>query len=234
MNLCLTLLPPKLRRAPELIELHNNCFSLWSDVWSKVYSDAGSLDSFKLDDFLRQDYIGCIHEGTKVLALWASTSFNIHCQSTLKHSYFKFYDERYLGWLRSRGIENVMSIEFLTVDPALRGGVAGASLARVMVSLGGEVMKSAPPTQALIATARTDVAAAHVAYEIGYECVIGGTLQRNFPCDLIVCRKENLRQNPDPKAAALVEHLWATRKDLTQLTEKPNAESNQESKALAA
>lgn len=95
-----------------------------------------------------------------------------------------------------------------------------------MVSLGTRILLETS-AGALVAAARNDVAAAHLAYEMGYECVKVGTIQRNFPCDLIACRRDRVRPPHNEAAARFTENLWLQRHDLRSgpgdLTSIPSA-----------
>jgi hypothetical protein len=207
--------PRKLsRELPGALEFENQAFEFWQGQWQKIYDDIGASASFKLDDFYRQDSIGTILGNGRVVALWTNSKFNLRAKSTAAHSYFKFYGPDFIKWLETHDIEDVISLEFFTVANEWKRAKTGPSLARVMASLANEILL-ASNSQALIAPARVDVGVAHLAAEIGYECVVPGTIQRGFQCDLIACRRENVKPTPHAPSRDLARRLWHSRVDVT-------------------
>lgn len=208
------------------IAIENRSFEFWRARWQKLYDDIGASQSFKLDDFYRQSLIGTLLNGDEPIALWAHSRFHTSSLACRAHSYFKFYDQQFLDWLNERKLSQVMSLEFFTVaEDFIKRDKSQASFARVMAGLAHKIFLESD-ADALIAPARVDVGVAHLAYEIGYECVRASTQQRGFECDLIACRRENVRSTPHEASRLLIESLWENRNQITTRTQERQPETN--------
>jgi len=212
MNLQLHLFAPKTDRYSSFQDLNNQCFELWKETWSNLYRKAKSESAFKIDDYYRQDFVSTLVYDNQVAALWLNTSFSLGNLAAREHSYFKFYDDDVINWLRNRKIEDVLSVEFLTANPKLLRAHRAFAFIKAVGPINSQILQNSPQ-QAMIATARTDVPAARVGYDVGWECVKGNTLQRGFPCDLVVCPKTSIQPHPDQEVQSFAEQVWANRID---------------------
>src|SRR5690606_38787220 len=122
---------------------------------------------------------------------------------------------------RAENVHRVMSMEYLTVDPAWRKRHTGVSLASVIVSLGTRIQRRAG-MGASTGVAREDVGMDGLCRDIGGVEVASGHMLYNTPVSLMCMFTDRLRELPDPEERELTETLWQTRTDLSGLTsEKP-------------
>lgn len=193
--------------------LVNKVFSFWKSFWQLVYMDAGSVEAFKIDDFFRQNYICCLINNDDVVGLHLSTFFNLDALASREHTYFKFFSNEYVNLLKQRGVQNVMSIEFLTVNPHYRSLVSGTSFGRLLLLLGQKLFEESH-ADAIVAPARKDNNAHKMAYKIGFECIISDTMQRNFPCDLVACFKGKANVPDDLQLKNMLSQLWESKNSI--------------------
>ena len=137
-------------------ELHDRAYAFWKSFWSKIYSDAGSPESFVPEDFTRQDFIPVILHGDTIVAMHLYTIFNIRSQANREHRYFKFFPEEFFSYLSDHSVASVLSLEFLTVAEGWRKHEIGFSLARVLVECCRKLVTNVP-IQAMIEIGRAHV-----------------------------------------------------------------------------
>jgi hypothetical protein len=200
------------------IDLNNQAFEFWRTFWAKVYGDAGSPESLVCDDFLRQEMVTIIRHEKKIVGLHLYSFFNLEQQAIKLHRYFQFYPEKFFEYLRQTDVKEVMSLEFLTIDPEWRKSVTGVSLAEVLIACATKCIHS-HGADAGIAPARTDNKVNQMAYHQGYECFQAGITKRNFQVDLIVGFKDQLKATPNPEVNSLADKFWRERNDFTGLTQ---------------
>jgi hypothetical protein len=198
-------------------DLHNRVYGYWKRFWSEVYGQQGSLDAFHVEDFARQDIVAVLHDREKVVALHLYSVFQLDLLFTRDHNYFKFYPENFFAFMKEKGANVTLSLEYLTVDPEWRKSKLGLSLGEVMVGCAIEVARSLE-VDAVIAPARTENKVNQMGYHFGIECFQGGITKRNFTVDLTAGFVDKLHANADTTIQSLSDHYWAKRQDLTELT----------------
>lgn len=191
-------------------EFRNQVFNLWNDTWQQVYQSSNSGYHLYADEFTRQDLIGAITIDGQVAAVHLYSFFDLSCDATMKMKYFDFFNENYWKTLKSRGVKNAMTMEFLTVNPKFRRKEIGIHLGKVITQTGGNLFNELG-LDAIIAPARNDLKVNELAYDLGFSCIEANTIQRGFECDLIACFKGDLKSSSDPDVALLGAQLWENR-----------------------
>ncbi len=213
------LMPTKAYRGFKGIELNNSLYQYWKEFWGKIYSEAGALEAFVTDDFLRQEFVGVLTFNDQIVGCLFSSFFNLNQTSTLEHRYFKFYPLEYVQSLKARNIEIAQSVEFLTLDPAWRKSRTGISLSEVIIGLSlkaGHALNA----DAIIGTARSDVGVNDSCYKYGFECLIPNVSRRNFNVDLIAYfTSSQTVKHPDQSIDSFIDYLWENKIDLLGLPE---------------
>lgn len=210
------ILPGRPRGDFSRMALYEQAFTFWQEFWEKTLTDLG-LDRRKLtaDDFLRQDLITLLCLDEKIIGMHLYTFFPVCTSAAVKHSYFKrYYNEEFIRILRARGVRTAMSMEYFSIHPDFRSRKAGASLGQTIGTLGAR-LGFAKGADALIGSARTDVPAATMAYEIGATPVVTGLVVNERPTDLLAFFPGCLLPPKDVTVRDLISRLWQERIDLT-------------------
>lgn len=211
------LVPGKVRHDANIISLNNRLFTYWAGFWEKIYTEAGSPQSFNPDDFLRQDLIASLFYDGELIGMHLYSFFDIEQAAIRKHSYFKFYPEDYYSFIQNRGARSMMSFEFLTLDPNWRKSQTGLHFAKVITACGVHVALKMG-IDAGIAPARADNKANEIGYSVGFEPYAKGIIKRNFPVDIMAAFRPNMNPQPDPSINSLISRVWETRQDFSGLT----------------
>lgn len=195
----------------ELIDVHNKVYHFWKDMWVEVLgqlkADASHLD----DDFLRQDFVAAICNDSGVAAVHLYSFFSLDADASRQHRYLAGnYPAEYFEKLIAMGIRTVMSMEYLTVNPAWRKRKADVHIGAALGGLGLEVMKYYG-IDAAIAPARRDHKVHLMAYSQGGDCILENVVNHNVACDLIAIRREKVVPSPDRAVDVLQAELWRGR-----------------------
>ncbi len=208
------ILPGKPGPGSQNQELHDRAYEFWKSFWSKIYSDAGSPESFVPEDFTRQDFIPVILHGDTIVAMHLYTIFNIRSLAIREHRYFKFFPEEFFSYLWDHSVDSVLSLEFLTVAEGWRKHDIGVSLSRVLVDCSRRLMNQLP-VGALIGPARSDNKVNEMVVDFGFTTFQAGLKKRNFTVDLMVGFRNQIHPCSDFASHALAKELWNKRQDLT-------------------
>jgi hypothetical protein len=210
--------PNNLYPIPSELILRNNIFNYWKNFWSEIYSSAGSIESFKTDDFFRQKQICVITDKDQIVAVHLYTYFNLNCHIAKNHSYFNFYNDEFLSIISSKNISTVMSMEFMTLNSNYRKSKTKIPYALILAYLGA-LNFNLSGVDAIIAPARKDVGVHKMSYLLGFDCIQKDVMQRNFMCDMVALKKGNLIFPEDLNIREEVEKLWMNRTDYTSIAE---------------
>ena len=195
--------PPAEHRA-----LHDTAYRLWHGVWTQTFSRLG-LDSAGLaGEFVRQDLVAClVHEQTPI-AVHLYSFFNVQAKASKEHPYLSGnYPEMYFTRLATLGVRTVMSMEYMTVHPEFRKGSSNLHVGAVLAGLALTTLKNFG-ADAAIAPARRDHKVHELAHAFGGESLISNVLNHNVPCDLLLCRNEQLKPHSDAALQGLIDRLW--------------------------
>lgn len=110
-----------------------------------------------------------------------------------------------------------MSIESLTVDSNWRKSKIGISLGEVLI---GSSLRyeSVLNIDANIAPTRNDRGVNKLCYNFGFSCFKSNLDYKGFEIDLVAGFKNKVRLSSDPMVNRFIDHLWASRVDLTNET----------------
>lgn len=196
-------------------ELHNKAYAYWKAFWRNVFKDNGLQgDVLRKEDFLREDFITILSHKGEIAGMHLYCQFDLELEATRDHVYFMHnYGSQFTGQLRENGIRNIMTIEYLTVDPAWRKSKVGASLGHVFCALGAQIA-SYLEVDAAVSACRMDVGANEMLAKCG-GISYGKTDLYNTPVEYMVIPRNLNHPHSDPLVAGLVDHYWSNRVDLT-------------------
>lgn len=214
-NLEYVVMPGKVSPGFRALELHNETYNLWRNVWKDVFTEAGNPTALVADDFLRQDFICTLHRNGEVVACHLYTIFNMEQNVSLDHRYFSIFPKNIIDLFRAKKATHLMSMEFLTVHPEWRkNSTAGMSLGPILTHLGVNVFRTLN-MDAAIAPARKKMKVEQMAAKFGFECLQPNVSRGNLDCDLIALFPQNIKTYPEEIVVDAAEILWANKLDLT-------------------
>ncbi|HVK61459.1 MAG TPA: hypothetical protein VM432_07910, partial [Bdellovibrionales bacterium] len=195
-------------------ELHNRAFDQWRVFWTEVMQQVAG-ERVRTEDFWRQRIISVLTRGNEIAAIHLYSFFNLDSQAALAHSYIRnYYDEADLNHLRSLGVNSVMSMEYLTVNPEFRNRTLGFPIASLLIALGAQIFK-ASGYDAAVAPCRTDLKVDVRAAELGCQTISESYVYHNFPVINMALLKNRLRPHPDERVNLAIHDLWARRRDIS-------------------
>ncbi|MFV8258059.1 hypothetical protein ACNQKP_09640 [Bdellovibrio bacteriovorus] len=193
---------------PETVKLSNDVYEVWRRVYSEVLGKVG--EPLNPDDFHRNDIVVCLTDNGKVFGFHLYSAFDLRSDALRDHHYMKAFDQAIIDKFKSRGINTLMSMEYLTVIPEYRSRSAEVNWAEIIIALGSKVME-ASPWDCWVGTARKDLHVRRKAEKSG-TAYFGSVMKMNYECEILMTAKGEVVPLPDPKSNALVENLWAEKR----------------------
>lgn len=201
---------PSANPPAHLVAVHNRVYTFWKSMWEKVMKDLKADASHLEEDFIRQDFIAAICSDQEVVAVHLYSFFALDSLAARDHRYLSGnYPKEFFEKVGKAGIRNVMSLEYLTVNPAWRKHSSKVHMGAALGALGLNVMCQYG-IDAVIAPARRDHKIHEMAYAQGGDCIIPEVNVHGVSCDLIAIKRENI-VCPDKNVASLRDELWERR-----------------------
>lgn len=212
------LFPGKGPQSSNHINSFNAFFSVWRCVWQREFDKLGFDSSNMLHDFVRQDAVLCLTNDNEAAAGILCSVFNINATVCLEHTYLRSnYPPPFLEALRHRGVTQVLTWEYLTVNPAWRTRSIGVSLGQLVLSLASRLLRHSNADCA-IAPARRDRKVHRMVFQVGGEAIVSNITNHNVPCDLVSVFKPNAHDFQHRSVSALTRELWSTRIDESNIS----------------
>lgn len=191
------------------LPLYNKAFDFWKQNWTDVFKQLGTSKVPSADDFFRQDFIPVILHQDRIVAIHLYTLYDMRTDRTLGHSYLAHnFTPEYFSILKGKGLEKVMSMESLFIDPAYRKSLVGVQFAEVLICLGQRLFEQYTDAEAIIAPARQDVKVSVIAQPIGFKIIQPDITLNNVPVDLVLCRRGEPAHSPNELTRFYTEALW--------------------------
>jgi hypothetical protein len=217
-GLSYVLFPGKVLGPMSQSSLYEKAFIYWRDFWSEFYASNHSGEPFRADEFFRQDLVAALYDGDEVVAVHTYCLFDLSYRPSREHSYFALYNDLDLQNLKRLGLTEVMTMEFMAMNPKWRKSAIGISLAEILVACGVKILQSLH-LDASITIARQDYKVPDFAKRVGFKTLRGGLERHNCPCELMYCPNEGLEQSLSADVAHYVDYFWNRRQDLSGRTQ---------------
>lgn len=198
--------------------LHDQVYALWRSVWNEVFRGLQLSEAVLADEFGRQHLIGCIANFDVPVAIHLYSFYSLARGAAREQTYLRQYPDTFFAKLRRLGVEEVMSMEYMTVSPDWRKSKQSLHVGAVLGALAPEVARQFG-RDAAIAPARRDHKVHELAHSLGGESIIENVLNHNVACDFVAIRTSNMRPHPDPIVAAAVDQLWRVRSQVLPLND---------------
>lgn len=199
-------------------DFYNQSFGFWRQFWNQVYKDNGTSEEVNCDDIFRTDIFAVLKYQNDILASHCYCMFDFQADVTMEQSYVKrSFPVETIEEFKKMGIRNVLSGEYLTVNPKYRRKVVGLPFAEIITSLGTQVLK-AIHCDGAIAVVRDDVPVWKVPAKVGFKKIGDSRALHGTPCVICYIKTEDVVDLPDKSHAEVVLKLWDERRDLVGKT----------------
>jgi hypothetical protein len=212
------ILPAKRLFGSSFSRLHDEVFSFFVHRWEQTFEETKDIAKPAPgweDHFLKQDIVTAITCRGQVVAAHLYTVYDITAASTKKSEYFSFMTPSTVEGLLQNGIHNVISMEYLCVDPSVRLNSLAVSFGKMIVGLGAYLAMEKGLDGALGTPMKGNKVDTMMTNVGGY------WIQKDFQkygyqVDLLVIPTRPCERSQDPKAGFVMEWLWEHRKDHTK------------------
>lgn len=212
-----TLLPGKYTSEAPVPELYNHVYNYWKKTWTEFFEKAGSgPGALNIENFMRHSFIITLHQENNIVGTLLASMFNVSAATTYDHPCVKPFPSEVLQKLKDSGRGLCITGEYLSVHPEFRKEIVGMSMADVLIGVLMKIYQKLDLNMALAATVRA-AKVDTICKKYGYT-ELGSYLKIGVDCIMLFNTQETCREHPDPAVATMVDHVWAKRKDLTELT----------------
>ncbi|WP_413585277.1 hypothetical protein [Bdellovibrio sp. HCB274] len=200
----------------DTVQLSNDVYDLWKTVYKDVLGKVG--EPLNPDDFHRCDVIVALTDNNKVFGFHMYSAFDLRSDALRDHHYMKAFDDLIIRKFQQRGINTMMSMEYLTVSPEYRSRSSEVNWSEIIIALGSKVME-AGGWDCLVGTARRDLNVRRKSAKSGAN-YFGSVIKMNYECEILMTKYGEVQPLSDPKHAELVEALWAAKANHTQILDE--------------
>jgi hypothetical protein len=216
-NLCYHILPAKRLANSSFAKLHDEVFSFFVRRWEEAFEEtkdvARPAPGWE-DHFLKQDIVTAITHQNQVIAAHLYTVYDLSAASTKKSEYFHFIDPSVIAQLMKSGVRNVISMEYLCVDEAVRCNSLGVSFGKVILGLGGYLAQEKGLDGALGTPVKNNKVDTMMT-NVGGEFIQKDFKKYGYTVDLLYIPTQPCLRSLDPKAREVMAALWQNRVDHT-------------------
>jgi|GEM_PF-4753258 len=190
--------------------IQTRVYDFWHRIWLKTFDELNGEKQLYSDDFHRQDEITFLTYRGEVISYFSFSFFDLSLRSHAEHSYFKNYPADVLAKLNDMGLTRVMTMGWFAVSPEWRKSSRGKLIAEAQLAMGYKRYLESD-CDALIAFARNNRKVNELCYMYGSRCIKADQIVHHVSVDFLYTLKNEVRSNPDPSIASVVDHLWANR-----------------------
>ena len=185
------------------------CYSFWKKGWERTFQTNKVQNPPPLADiFSRQAEFGVFGNNVDLAGLHLYSFWNLTQSYHREHTFLKPYLETgCIEKIQDMGVQKMMSLEYLLVGSEWLTAETSVPLFIVMTGVG---MKYGffKGVDALVATIRSDLHIHQVAHKFGAQTLFGGYDLHNTPCELLVLKKEDFCDYPDPRIMKMVDYFY--------------------------
>lgn len=196
--------------SPEGNRLRNEAFRLWKDQWVLLYAEKGSHHVPSADGFFRYDLMNCLFHKDQIVGLFTHSFIDTGNLSSLDVEFFQTYDKNFLNHLSRLKLSRLMTFESLLVSPDFRVNQHHLPLGRLFLQWGADLMRETT-AEAAVAIARADNRVSEKCQDLGFSVVQANIDCRNFPCDLLVMPRADIRPFSVNESDFQYRRLWQER-----------------------
>lgn len=160
------------------------------------------------NDFWQAKLLAVITNKTEVVGSHIYNVFDLRTLAVGSHSYLKHFPETEIFEIRQKKIDQIMSMEYLCVNPKCRGKDQGFSWGEVVIGLGFKALQNSD-WGAAVGIAREDRKVDKMASQMGARAITHLTMNET-PCDIMLMPKAEIKPSANPFAQEKIESLWKT------------------------
>ena len=195
-------------------EWANRIYDFWKGLWQMRFDDTGSPDPNWPDDFFRAPLVLALTTGQEVVACHLVNYFNLYSLAAWNSSYLQLFETEHLARWREKGLNHIMSIEYLCVSSSFRMVQSGVSLADVLISLATNLVEDRHWDLVLGTPIRgTRIRAGTEA--MGWDSLPGEISKFGYTLEPVVFdrHRHQAGYHPDPVVREWIRLLWSQRQD---------------------
>lgn len=194
---------------PQAVRTVDRAFDLWKSVYKYELESRGQ--TFHEEHFWNCRILAVIEQDGEIIGTHIYNVFHLDTLITKNHPYFLDIPDLRLQDFKNHQVHQIMSMEYLLVNPAHRGRNAPVRWAEVVIGLGLKVMLHSP-WDGIVGIAREDKKVNQMGMKMGV-LEMDGLMKNQTPCRIMFLSKSDLKPHADPGVQTLIENLWRNRID---------------------
>lgn len=201
--------------SPEFLDVYNESYRMWRDVWSSTFLELDGNGQIYADDFTRQSDHGAIFYNGECVGLCAYHRVDFNAVTAGEDSYFKVWTPEDKKILTKDGT-NVLVCSHLTVAPNYRGEIAPEMTLKLLLSDLSVRRLLSSDCSVMTGTMRNNRGAQKAAYATGASPIRPDADMHGVKVDLVGFYKKEIQNNPELQENLWTTTLWNRRIDLTK------------------
>lgn len=210
-------IPSKLTRDKSFLDVYNKIYAFWESRWNETFTASGSPKGYWRDHFLRQDVVGAILNGDKVIACCLATRCNLNSNSVRSSEYFQYVSEVTYAKMKRDGIDYLTSIEYLCVCPSVQMNSQQISVGKLLMVLKSHLAESFG-TDAMIGMPIRTTKVDKMLENIGGVAIQPDIDKYGYKLTTMLMSMRPRVTSKDSNLAAIAQQLWNKRQDYSGLT----------------
>lgn len=203
------------------VPYHDSAYELWQRSWQKTFEDLKSEHKLRAEDFTRHDLVAGLFYQGKAIGLLLHTIYDLELEAVRNQAYLATFPPEILEKVREEGTRQVLSMEYLTLDPAWGRRAIGIPLVEVIVGLSAKIAMTS--NLRTIQVARIDRGIHEILYGYGARCLVKNLTLHNVAVDLVSLDAKDVHFNNDEKIRHWIEYFWVRRVDSIDFLTQPSA-----------
>lgn len=195
------------------VEILNEVYSTWKNVWSKAFLELDGIDKIHSDGFTRQTKIGALFYKNTCVSLSAFREADFRAYHHREDSLLSAWDEEAFKKLLVDG-PKVLICSYLSVHPDYRGEIApGVSFKQLISHLSTRLLLDSD-CDVMTGTTRNNRGTDKAAYATGATFIKKSSMH-GVEVDLIGLFRRHIQANISQYQNFMAERLWSDRTDYT-------------------
>lgn len=203
------------RKDKKKSHLLNQTYHFWKQLWVNECASVNKFNEIFADDFFRADLIAVIYSPDQIVGCHLYTYFDLSNPYAREHTYFAGLYNHISKILETENIKEVISLEYLSINPNWRKSITGYALADVLIKLSQNVVRHFK-FDAGIGTARLLTKVDKKTSNLGFTETDVVVDRHGFECKFMYYKSESeLPKSSDTNVEILASYLWNTYLDKT-------------------
>jgi len=199
-------------------QIQDDIYNFWTQQWHQAFNRSGNPKKGWEDHFMRQDLATAISVKGQIVGCLLFTFYDVGSRAARGSEYFSYITEPTIQKLRSAGLKDVMTVEYLAIDENFSRNSLQISLGKVIISLAAYVAEN-QAMEALISMPISGTKVDKMLANIGAQIIQPDIKKYGYTLNLMMARTQPSEKGRDQAVRQVTDHLWSRRRDYSNISQ---------------